>query len=145
MSALSLLQPRFGFTLLYHRQVALQLPFGDRNLGEDYDWCVALIDALLSFIFLKILSEFLNRFERLFFLPTSIIFLNSAHAFQQPHHFLWSFQEKFGQLSLALMLLGNVDAFYLEARCIWWFPRPDEFGVCLHVQQLGCIYICIIQ
>eukprot|EP00435_Cladocopium_sp_Y103_P019871 s278_g4.t2 len=29
----------FGFTLLYHRQVALQLPFGDRNLGEDYDWC----------------------------------------------------------------------------------------------------------
>lgn len=34
----------FGFTLLYHRQVALQLPFGDKNLGEDYDWCVALVE-----------------------------------------------------------------------------------------------------
>ena len=39
---------RFGFTLLYHRQVALQLPFGDKNLGEDYDWCVALVETWLS-------------------------------------------------------------------------------------------------
>jgi len=34
----------FGFSLIYHRQVALQLPFSDKNLGEDYDWCVALTE-----------------------------------------------------------------------------------------------------
>lgn len=36
----------FGFTLLYHRQVAFKLPFADKNLGEDYDWCVELIEKL---------------------------------------------------------------------------------------------------
>ena len=34
---------RFGFTLFYQREAALTIPFPDKNLGEDYDWCMDLI------------------------------------------------------------------------------------------------------
>ena len=35
---------RFGFTLIYNREIALKHPFQDKNLGEDYDWCMELMD-----------------------------------------------------------------------------------------------------
>jgi len=33
----------FGFTLFYLRSVALEMPFPDEDLGEDFDWCMKLI------------------------------------------------------------------------------------------------------
>ncbi|CAJ1447404.1 unnamed protein product [Effrenium voratum] len=36
----------FGFTLFYQREAALTIPFPDKNLGEDYDWCMDLIAKL---------------------------------------------------------------------------------------------------
>ena len=152
MSALSLLQPRFGFTLLYHRQVALQLPFGDRNLGEDYDWCVALIDALLSFIFLKILSEFLNRFERLFFSAN----LNNIPQFSSCFPAASSFSMKFpGEVWPAkpsldatrqcwCVLLGSsLHLMIPEARWIWSLPTCAAARLYIHMHYT-IIYIYIL-
>lgn len=34
----------FGFSLLYKRAVALELPFPDEDLGEDVDWCMKVAD-----------------------------------------------------------------------------------------------------
>eukprot|EP00439_Symbiodinium_sp_Y106_P058687 s1976_g8.t1 len=34
----------FGFTLIYNREIALKHPFQDKNLGEDYDWCMELME-----------------------------------------------------------------------------------------------------
>ena len=44
---------RFGFTLIYNREVALKHPFQDKNLGEDYDWCMELMDSRLHFLCLQ--------------------------------------------------------------------------------------------
>jgi len=33
----------FGFNLFYLRSVALEMPFPDEDVGEDYDWCMKLL------------------------------------------------------------------------------------------------------
>eukprot|EP00930_Biecheleria_cincta_P072724 TRINITY_DN60080_c0_g1_i1.p1 TRINITY_DN60080_c0_g1~~TRINITY_DN60080_c0_g1_i1.p1 ORF type:complete len:382 (+),score=63.05 TRINITY_DN60080_c0_g1_i1:46-1191(+) len=33
----------FGFSLVYLRAVALEMPFPDEDVGEDYDWCLKLL------------------------------------------------------------------------------------------------------